>query len=31
MRRKHMQKKWSKPSYNDKRFGFELTLYILNR
>jgi len=26
-----MQKKWSKPAYNDKRFGFELTLYILNR
>jgi coenzyme PQQ precursor peptide PqqA len=24
-------KKWSKPAYTDRRFGFELTLYILNR
>jgi len=23
--------KWTKPAYTDKRFGFELTLYILNR
>ena len=23
--------KWTKPAYQDKRFGFELTMYILNR
>ncbi len=23
--------KWEKPSYNDLRFGFEVTMYIYNR
>ncbi|WP_082411590.1 pyrroloquinoline quinone precursor peptide PqqA [Methylogaea oryzae] len=23
--------KWEKPSYNDQRFGFEVTMYIYNR
>ncbi|MFM8444706.1 MAG: pyrroloquinoline quinone precursor peptide PqqA [Methylococcus sp.] len=23
--------KWEKPSYNDMRFGFEVTMYIYNR
>jgi len=22
---------WEKPIYNDMRFGFEVTMYILNR
>jgi coenzyme PQQ precursor peptide PqqA len=30
-RRAGMQQRWSKPTYKDKRFGFEMTLYILNR
>ncbi len=25
------QMKWEKPSYNDLRFGFEVTMYIYNR
>ncbi len=24
-------KKWSKPAWNDKRFGFEMTMYVLSR
>ncbi|WP_083900675.1 pyrroloquinoline quinone precursor peptide PqqA [Thiolinea disciformis] len=24
-------KKWTKPSYQDLRYGFEINLYILNR
>lgn len=24
-------KKWSKPSWKDKRFGFEMTMYVLVR
>ncbi|WP_366936788.1 pyrroloquinoline quinone precursor peptide PqqA [uncultured Thiothrix sp.] len=24
-------KKWTKPSYKDMRYGFEINLYILNR
>ncbi|MBN2701401.1 MAG: pyrroloquinoline quinone precursor peptide PqqA [Methylohalobius sp. ZOD2] len=23
--------KWEKPTYNDLRFGFEVTMYIYNR
>ncbi|AAU93280.1 MULTISPECIES: pyrroloquinoline quinone precursor peptide PqqA [Methylococcus] len=23
--------RWEKPSYNDMRFGFEVTMYIYNR
>lgn len=23
--------RWEKPSYNDLRFGFEVTMYIYNR
>ncbi|MFA6164763.1 MAG: pyrroloquinoline quinone precursor peptide PqqA [Methylobacter sp.] len=23
--------KWEKPSYNELRFGFEVTMYIYNR
>ena len=28
--RRHI-KKWSKPSWKDKRFGFEMTMYVLVR
>ncbi|WP_157474511.1 pyrroloquinoline quinone precursor peptide PqqA [Leucothrix mucor] len=23
--------KWQKPSYTDLRFGFEITMYVMNR
>lgn len=28
---RHAVMKWEKPSYNDLRFGFEVTMYIYNR
>lgn len=28
---KEMEMVWSKPSYVDVRFGFEITMYIANR
>ncbi|TXH69738.1 MAG: pyrroloquinoline quinone precursor peptide PqqA [Thiothrix sp.] len=26
-----MKKSWTKPSFKDMRYGFEINLYILNR